>query len=93
MPGGIGKAAHLGQQLLPIMPRQPFIIPIGARPFAAMIKKTDIVVCPFERLYFAFDEVIELAQIVSDILGNFKQHGLHLSGASVAKPDRLFKAI
>jgi hypothetical protein len=38
------------------MSRQPAIVEIGARPFAAMIEEADIVIPLFERLDLAQDE-------------------------------------
>src|SRR6266851_4311065 len=63
VPGIISKIFHPSQQRFPLMPRQPAILEIGARPFAAMIEETDIVVRCFDRLDLARDELIELGEI------------------------------
>src|ERR1700748_3085138 len=63
MPGVVGKVLGLAQQRLPFMPRQAAIVEIGARPFAAMIEETDVVVRFFQRLDLAVDEAIEFSEI------------------------------
>ena len=40
MPGAVGAAAHLGEQLLPLAARRPVGFPVGARVLAAMIEDT-----------------------------------------------------
>ena len=67
MPGLIGEILHPAQQRLPFLPRQPAIVEIGARPFAAMIEETDIVVSLLDRLDLARDELIELVEIGDQI--------------------------
>src|SRR5712671_6762971 len=51
------------QQRFPLMPRQAAILEIGARPFAAMIEETDVVVRCFDRPDLAGDELIELGEV------------------------------
>ncbi len=61
------------------MPRQPAIVEIGARPFAAMIEETDVVIGIFNRLDLARDELVELSEIGDQVgrqckvQGNFSQ--------------------
>src|SRR3982074_562981 len=59
----IGEIFHSSQQRFPFMPRQPAIVEIGARPFAAMIEETDVVIGIFNRLDLARDELVELSEI------------------------------
>src|SRR3982075_3221451 len=63
MPRIIGEIFHSSQQRFPFMPRQPAIVEIGARPFAAMIEETDVVIGIFDPLYLARDEFVELSEI------------------------------
>ncbi len=56
MAGGIREVFGLAQQRLPFVPRQAAIVEIGARPFAAMVEKADVVVGLFQRLDLALDE-------------------------------------
>ena len=42
---------------------QAAVLEIGARPFAAVVEETDIVVFVLQRLDLAFDETIELSEI------------------------------
>ncbi len=63
MPGAVGEIFHFSQQRFPFMPRQPAIVEIGARPFAAMIEETDVVIGLFDRLDLARDELVELTEI------------------------------
>ena len=57
------------------MAREAAAIEIGARPFAAMVEESDIVVLAFERFDFAFDEIVELDEIVGDVFGNAEVNG------------------
>src|SRR4051794_23128109 len=76
MAGRIGAILGLTQQLLPLMPRQPAILKIGPRPFAAMIKKTDVVVGLLQRLDLGVDEAIELVEIGDELPRQGKIHGV-----------------
>ena len=67
MPGAVGEIFHLAQQRFPFMPRQPAIVEIGARPFAAMIEKPDVVVRVFDRLDLARDELVEFGEIGDEV--------------------------
>jgi hypothetical protein len=58
------------------MPRQPAILEIGARPFAAMIEETDIVVRFLDRLDLARDELIEFGEIGDQIGRQCKIQGV-----------------
>src|SRR5216683_447790 len=57
---------------------QAAAIEVGARPFAAMIEKTDVVVLALERLDLLVDESVQLAEISFDISGNSKVHSFLL---------------
>jgi hypothetical protein len=57
------------------MPRQPAIVEIGARPFAAMIEKADIVVGLLDRLDLFGDETIKLGEIDDQIGGQVEIQG------------------
>ena len=63
MAGGVGEIFRLAQQRFPFMPRQPAIVEIGARPFAAVVEEADIVVGLLERLDLARDELVEFVEI------------------------------
>src|SRR5260370_20299523 len=53
-------------------------IEVGARPFASVIEKTDVVVLALERLDLLVDESVQLAEISLDISGNGKVHSFLL---------------
>jgi hypothetical protein len=57
------------------MAREALIFEIGARPFAAMVEETDIVVRVLERLDHFGDEIIELDEIIGHIFWNAEVHG------------------
>ena len=69
MPRGIGQPFSGCQQRLPVGARQPAVVPVGARMFSAMVKKTDVVVALLERLNLALDEFIHLQYGVAVALG------------------------
>ena len=75
MAGGIGEVFSLAQQRFPFMPRQAAIVEIGARPFAAVIEKADVVVGLLQRLDLARDESIEFVEIGDEVGGQCKIHG------------------
>ena len=75
VPGGIGAALRLAQQLFPVVARQAAIVEIGARPFAAMVEKADIVVRLFERLDLLRDERVELGEIGGQLRRKREIHG------------------
>src|SRR6266705_6657915 len=58
----VGEIFHPAQQRFPFWPRQPAMLEIGARPFAAMIEETDVVVRFFNRLDLVRDELVELGE-------------------------------
>ena len=74
MSGLVRHLPHFGKQCPPISTRMAVIIPIGPRIFAAMIKKTDIVVARFNRFDLPINERVEFGQIVGDLCGNFEEH-------------------
>src|SRR4030095_8632507 len=67
MAGGISQILRLAQQRFPFMPRQAAILKIRARPFAAVIEETDVVVGVFQRLDLARDEAVELVKIGREV--------------------------
>src|SRR5262249_21845655 len=79
VPGQVGAPAHLGQQVLPFMARQAAAFEISARPFAPMVEEADVVVCAFERLDFALDELVQFDEVSGNFGRNFEIH----SGAPV----------
>jgi hypothetical protein len=60
---GVGDVFGFPQQRFPFVPRQPVIVEIGPRPFAAMIEETDVVVGLFQRLDLARDEAVKFVEI------------------------------
>src|ERR1700704_3161339 len=75
MAGGVGEVFYLAQQCLPFMPRQAAIVEIGARPFAAVIEETDVVVGLFQRLDLARDEAVEFIKIGDEVGGQVEIQG------------------
>ena len=67
MAGAVGEIFHAPQQRFPFMPRQPAIVEIGARPFAAVIEEADVVVGLLDRLDLARDEAVEFVEIGDQI--------------------------
>ena len=67
VPRFVGKIFYPAQQRFPFSPRQSAMLEIGARPFAAMIEETDVVVRFFNRLDLARDELVELGEIGDQI--------------------------
>ncbi len=63
MPRPVGDIFHPAQQQFPLMPRQPAIFEIGARPFAPMIEEADVVVSLLDRLDLARDEFVQLVEV------------------------------
>ena len=63
MAGFVGEILHFAQQRFPLVPRQPAIFEIGARPFAAVIEEADVVIGLLDRLDLARDEPIEFVEI------------------------------
>ena len=72
--GGVGEPPGLAEQLLPLLVRQPFAVPIGARVLATVIEESDVVVSLLERLDLAFDELVEFDEVVGQVLGNVEVH-------------------
>src|SRR6478735_1945758 len=70
--GPVGAPAHLGEQSLPFVARQAAALKVGARPFAATVEEADVVVFAFERLDFAFDELVQLGKVGGDFGGDFE---------------------
>ena len=73
--GLVGPHAGFAQQQFPFAPWQPTVFEIGARPFAAMIEETDIVVLLLQWLDLGFDEGVKLGQIGNQIGGQREIHG------------------
>ena len=65
--GIIGEILNPAKQRFPLMSRQAAIVEIGARPFAAMIEKADVVVGLLDRLDLARDELVELVEISNQV--------------------------
>jgi len=70
----IGQPPGLAEQLLPLLVREPLVVPIGARILATVIEESDVVVSLLERLDLAFDELIEFYEVVGQVLGNVEVH-------------------
>src|SRR5690606_27771397 len=74
---GVGLPRRHPEQVFPFLARQPLIVPVGARVFAAVIEEADIVAFEFERPDLGLDEAIELIEIRLQVGGHRKVH--HLS--------------
>ena len=72
----VGAAAHLAQQVFPLLARQPAMLEIGARPFAAMIEEAVVVVLFLQRHDLAFDEIVDACEQVRDFFWDRKVHVL-----------------
>ena len=74
MPGLVGAPAHLAEQRFPLMTRETLIFEISARPLAAMVEKSDVIVLTLERFDFALDEVVEFFEIGLYVRRNAEIH-------------------
>ena len=74
VPGSVGEPPGLAEQLLPLLVREPLVVPIGARILATVIEESDVVVSLLERLDLAFDELVEFYEVVGQVLGNVEVH-------------------
>jgi hypothetical protein len=63
MPGAVREILYSSKQHFPLVPRQPAIFKISARPFAAVIEETDIVIGVLDRLDLARDELVEFGKV------------------------------
>ncbi len=72
--GGVGSAAHLAQQLLPVLPRHAVVVEVGPSPLATMVEESDVVVLLLQRRDLGVDERIELVERVLDVGGNLEVH-------------------
>ena len=88
--GLVGADAGFAQQQFPFAPWQPTVLEIGARPFAAVIEETDIVVLLLQRLDLGFDEGVKLGQIGNQIGGQREIHGLVLPFSTPLWPGARF---
>ncbi len=75
MPRVVGEVFHLSQQRFPLVPRQPAIVEIGARPFAAVVEEADVVIGLLDRLDLARDELVELGEIGDEVSRQCKIQG------------------
>jgi hypothetical protein len=85
MSGLVGAPAHLAEQIFPFVTGKAAAVKIGARPFATMIEKTDVIVLALERLDFFFDKSVELAEISFDVDRNCKVHSSFSSNDQVMR--------
>src|SRR3981189_2406240 len=72
-------AAPVGEVFHPPPPprrrRPPAIFEIGARPFAAVIEETDVIIGLFDRFYLLRDELVELTEIGDEVGRQCEIHG------------------
>jgi hypothetical protein len=87
--GRVGAAAGLGQQRFPLLARQAAGVPVGAGVLAPVVEEADVVVRLFERLDLRFDEAVEFAEIVDEILRQGEVHGGYLSSSGCPRSARL----
>src|SRR5436305_69328 len=59
----VGKILHFAKQRFPFVSRQSAIVEIRARPFAAVIEESNVVVGLLDRLDLARDEQVKLIKI------------------------------
>src|SRR5690606_156400 len=86
MPGLVSHAPRLAQQILPLMPGKPALVPIRACMLAAVVEETDIVVPLLQRPDLGLDEAVQLGEIVDESL---RQIEVHCSLSGVSSPDTL----
>ena len=72
MPGCIRAPAHFFEQRFPVFAGQAVSIPVRAGVLAPVVKEADVVILRFERLDFAFNEVIEYDEVILDGLGDIE---------------------
>ena len=88
MSGLVGESLRLTKQVFPFMARQTALVEIGARPFAAMIEETDVVVALLERLDGLIDETIKLGQVRSQIIRQRE-----IQRATPGRPSACFRCV
>jgi len=76
--GDIGAAFGLMQQFFPLLVGQSIALPVGARVFAAIIKKTVVVVLHLQRQDLRVDKLIQLPQIACQMFRDSKIHRVGL---------------
>src|SRR5205823_14166430 len=72
--GGVGPAAHLGQQRLPLLAREAAAVPVGPGVLPAVVEEADVVVLFLARLDLLGDEVVELGEVGDDVGRQFEVH-------------------
>ena len=77
-PGRVGAAAHLGEQLLPLAPRDAAVLEVGAGVLAAVVEEADVVVLGSSG-GSPLDEGVELLQQRSHVVGDPLAHVPSLS--------------
>src|SRR5581483_9038660 len=70
--GTVGPAAHLAEQLLPLLARDAAVVPVGTGVLAPVVEELDVLL--FERLDLSSDEVVELVQELPKLLGDLEVH-------------------
>ena len=58
--GSIGAAAHLAEQLLPLPPGNPAVVPIGAGVLSAVVEVLDVFA--FQRFDLHLDELVHVGE-------------------------------
>src|SRR5439155_22441645 len=86
--GFVRAAAHLSQEVVPLLARHTTVLEVGALVLAAVIEEADVVVLPLERLDLCLDEVVKLLQQRLDVLWDIKIHGVAPYGTSFGLATR-----
>ena len=82
--GLVSQLAGLTQEILPLMAGQAAAVPVGPRPFPAMVKEPDIVVLALERLDLTLDELVEFSKVSNEFGGQIEVHDVSLRSAGLA---------
>src|SRR5436189_2703607 len=86
--GFVRAAAHLSQEVVPLLARHTTVLEVGALVLAAVIEETDVVVPLLQRLDLRLDKVIEVLQQRLDVLWDIKVHGVAPYGTSFGLATR-----
>src|SRR5439155_15602392 len=73
--GGVGAAAHLDEQRLPLFVREAAPIPVRPGVLTAMVEESLVVVLGLERLDLPLDEVVQLGEVVDEVRREVEVHG------------------
>ena len=73
--GGVGPPAHLAEQRLPLLVREPVAVPVGPAVLPPVVEEPLVVVLGLERRDLVGDEAIEVGEEGDEVLRQREVHG------------------